>query len=150
LPNLAPASPVRSSLAELVVMPDDYPPASPIVGYLQVAQRIQAGAALWSAPRGALAEWRRQHYLIRAEAALRTVAREDWSLDDRWWHLEVAALALRSLLGGDGSSVSLPTPPSGPRPQPPPPTPTTASTRPQTAHSPIAHPGYSGRTKFEF
>ncbi|MEQ4302257.1 hypothetical protein ABNF97_12835 [Plantactinospora sp. B6F1] len=117
LPGLAPYSALRSSLAELVVDPDRYPRTPPIAGYLEVAEAIYVAAAGWAIPYGLVKEWARQHRLVLAASALRTVSRGDAGLPERWWYFELAALAVRAL-GSDGGSVPVDhtTPPSTPRP----------------------------------
>jgi hypothetical protein len=117
LPGLAPESAIRSSLAELTVSPSGFPTSAPIAGYLRVAASIYTAAAQWSIQRMSMEEWREQHSLVLAAAAMRTVARADLQMSERWWHLEVAALALRPFLPvvEDGHAV-----------EPPPPTPPTA------------------------
>ncbi|MDG4789040.1 hypothetical protein O7626_24440 [Micromonospora sp. WMMD1102] len=120
LPGLAPYSALRSSLAELLVTPDRYPRTPPIAGYLEVAEAVYRAAAGPAARYGLVEQWARQHRLVLAASALRTVSRADVALPDRWWHFELAALAIR-MLGDDsgGVPVDLTTPPSTPRPAPP-------------------------------
>jgi hypothetical protein len=99
LTSLSPGSAIRFGLAELVVAPDEYRPGPALAGYLSVAGPIWKAAAMWATTRGlALSDWAQQHRLVLAAAALRTVARADLSVEDRLWHLEVAALALQPLL----------------------------------------------------
>ncbi len=118
LPGLAPRSAIRSSLAELVLAPHEFPSSPPIAGYLQVAARVREAAALWAIRRDLVSEWADQHDLVMAAAALRAVARDTISDADRWWHLELAALALRPFLltaNGNVASMPPPTPPTGRR-----------------------------------
>jgi hypothetical protein len=94
LPGLSAYSSIRSSLAELLVEPADYPAAPPVAGYLAVARAIYTAAASWGVRRRHTDEWDRQYGLTIAAAALRSVARAEYDMADRWWFLEVAAVAL--------------------------------------------------------
>jgi hypothetical protein len=117
LQALVPASPIRSSLAELVVTPGDVPRYPSVAGYVDVARRVNAAAARWAERRRLVRDWHEQHRLVLAAAALRTVARSDIADADRWWFMEVAALALRPYLPApddDPPNVPPPTPPTLP------------------------------------
>ncbi|MEV7624090.1 hypothetical protein [Actinoplanes sp. NPDC089786] len=99
LRSLVPGSAIRSGLAELVVAPDEYRPAPALAGCLSVVEPIWRAAAMWASTRRLVVwDWAQQQRLVLAAAAMRTVARADQSIDDRLWHLEVAALALHPLL----------------------------------------------------
>jgi hypothetical protein len=117
LPGMTPGSAIRSSLAELVVAPQDFPASPSVVGFLHVARRIREAAAEWAVRRNLTEQWDDQFRLGIAAAALRTVARADIGDADRWWHLEVAALALRPFAGsGETTGEQAPTPPTAARP----------------------------------
>jgi hypothetical protein len=112
LASLAGASALRSSLAELVVAPAGYPASAPIAGYLQVSRAIHAGAAQWGIERAIQAEWQRQHLLTIIGSALRTVADDEMTPADRWWHFEVAAVATEVFRSDNLISLSTTTAPS--------------------------------------
>lgn len=99
LPDLAPRSKIRSQLAELVVRPSSCDPYASIAGYHDVLNRVYRAAAAWGSRRHLGQAWMAQHLLVLIASALRTVARDDIDIDDRWWFFEVAALATRELLG---------------------------------------------------
>ncbi|MEU9958505.1 hypothetical protein [Streptomyces sp. NPDC050982] len=103
LTALVPHSAIRSGLAELMVAPGAHPSSPPLAGYRAVAGEIHRTAESWAAERhSAVAQWKRQNHLVLVGTALRYFAREDSRAHDRWWFLEVAALATRAFLHGDG------------------------------------------------
>jgi hypothetical protein len=112
LPALRDRTALRSNLAELVVDPRNHPASAPVAGYLAVVRRIYDAASLWALKRDMPDEWRRQHVLVLLASALRTVADTELRLADRWWHLEVAALAMRAYIEGGGARAHPTTPPS--------------------------------------
>ncbi|GAA1719171.1 hypothetical protein GCM10009745_80150 [Kribbella yunnanensis] len=98
LPSLRENSSIRSALAEAIVSPDSVRQSPEILGYIGVAHKIVQAAASWGMKRGLAEDWMRQHRLTLCAAALRTVARADFSDEDRWFYLEVAALALQEIM----------------------------------------------------
>ena len=98
LANLKAAGSLRSQLAEIVVNPADAPESAETAGYVTAARRLHDAAAAWAEHRDLVPMWRRQHRLVLGAAALRTVSRDDVPMNDRWWYLEVAAVALREFL----------------------------------------------------
>ena len=101
LPDLVEHSKLRSKLASLVVRPHGIHRAAATAGYLEVVREIYIAASAWGVRRRIGQEWARQHLLSLSATALRTVARADLSVADRWWFLEVTALALKELLDTD-------------------------------------------------
>ena len=101
LPSLVPHSAIRSSLAELVVSPASYPDSAPVAGYLTVVKGIHDAAEEWAEGHGAGDVWRGQNLLVMIGCALRYFAHEELRDADRWWYLEVAALAMRELVEDD-------------------------------------------------
>jgi hypothetical protein len=139
LPHVAPGSPLRSRLAELIVAPLECRPSPAVVGYLHVAEEIYKAAASWAVSRRCVEDWARQHGLVLAASALRAVARPTVAMPDRWWYLEVAALALRPLVRPIRAEASPPGTRSGADP----------SRRP-AAPPPIGgRPTYPGPVKLE-
>ncbi|MGW7514375.1 hypothetical protein ACWGJ2_02125 [Streptomyces sp. NPDC054796] len=101
LPGLVPHSAIRSGLAELMVTPLECPAPAPLAGYRAVAREIHRTALDWAAGRhSAPSDWRRQNHLVLAGLALRYAAREELDPGDRWWFVEVAALATRAFVDG--------------------------------------------------
>ncbi|MEU7932470.1 hypothetical protein [Micromonospora echinofusca] len=173
LPALAPGTPLRSALAELVVAPERHPASPPVAGYLAVMRRIHTAAASWGQSRDMSGAWARQHLLLLIGSALRTVADEDLPIADRWWFFEVAALATRAYTDPSGARSQTPTtpptqsgpsdaaspaavPPSlSPATEPPPsvtvtpPTPPAQVVVPDTA-APARPVRYPGRIKVQF
>jgi hypothetical protein len=99
LQSLVPGSAIRSGLADLVVAPEECRPGPALAGYLSVVEPVRRAAAMWATTRRlVLSDWSRQYRLALAAAAMRTVARTHLPVDERLWHLEVAALALQPLL----------------------------------------------------
>ena len=111
LPGLAPGTPLRSALAELLVTPDRFPASPSVAGYLAVMSRINRAAAQWGDQRRMPQEWARQHLLLLIGSALRTVADTDLPMADRWWFFEVAALATRAFGESVGPHPAHPTTP---------------------------------------
>ncbi|MEU0079225.1 hypothetical protein ABZY58_15100 [Micromonospora tulbaghiae] len=152
LPALVPGSPLRSALAELVVTPQCHPAAPPVAGYLTVARQIHEAASGWGRRRGLEPEWTRQHLLLMVGSALRTVADDTLPTADRWWFLEVAALATRAFGESFGPETAHPaTPPTQAVAVPTESVPARQAARepaerPRRAAS-VAHPG---RVKVEF
>ena len=101
LPDLADHSRLRSMLAALVVRPHGFHRTAATAGYLELVREIYIAASAWGVRRRVGQEWARQHQLSLSASALRTVARADLSVADRWWFLEVTALALAELLDTD-------------------------------------------------
>jgi hypothetical protein len=116
LVNLNADAPVRSRLAELVVHPEDVSGSAEIDGFVLVARRLHGAAAAWAEHRDLVSMWRVQHRLVLGAAALRTASRVDVAMSDRWWYLDVAALALRKFVPPSSvrSAESSPAPPSDP------------------------------------
>lgn len=138
LRSMVPGSAIRSGLAELVVAPDEYRPGPALAGYFSVVEPIWRTAAMWATTRlMVVSDWIQQQRLGLAAAAMRTIARTDQSIDDRLWHLEVAALALQPLLDEvpeeqAAAVASIPEPPV------------------EAPPSPARRATYSGRTKLTF
>ncbi|MER5520806.1 hypothetical protein [Streptomyces sp. NPDC002763] len=100
LPSLVPHSAIRSGLAELMVAPGRCAASPPVVGYLSVARAVHTAAEDGSAQHGDREAWKRQNQLVLVGCALRFFARPDMAPHDRWWFLEVAALATRAFVHG--------------------------------------------------
>jgi len=98
LADLTPTSHARRRLAEIVVKPREVVPDAAVSGYHDVVKRVFDAASAWGTQRHLSTEWQRQYLLILASSALRTVARDDIPVHDRWWFLEVSALALADLI----------------------------------------------------
>jgi len=151
--SLVPESAIRSTLAELIVSPDKHPSAPPIAGYLNVARAIRTAGASWATRRSLFDQsWELQHVLVLAATALRTVARDDLSLADRWWYFEVAALAIRRFLSdddGDAPPTTPPTPSIGPRPVSPSSSPAVTRDAAPSAPNPDHPRSYSGWVKVQ-
>ena len=105
---MRPGAALRSSLAELVVDPLGFPASSAVQGYRDVAVAIHQAAKGWATRRDSPEPWLRQHRLVLIGSALRMAADDGFDLADRWWFVEVAALAARSFDGEDHPT----TPPS--------------------------------------
>ncbi|WP_328499656.1 hypothetical protein OG828_48980 [Streptomyces sp. NBC_00457] len=103
LPSLVPHSAIRSGLAELMVAPGRCAASPPMVGYRTVAKAIHTAAEDGSAQHGDREAWKKQNHLVLVGCALRFFARPGMAHHDRWWFLEVAALATRAFVGGTGT-----------------------------------------------
>ncbi|MFG6200464.1 hypothetical protein [Nonomuraea sp. JJY05] len=112
LPGLTPASALRSTLAELVVRPHSVAASPPVKGYLEVADLIHTAAQTWAQERKSTHRWAEQNLLVTVGCALRYVARDDLPVEDRWWFLEVAALATRLLVNPELAGQSRQTRPT--------------------------------------
>jgi hypothetical protein len=98
LGDLTPTSNARRRLAEILVRPREVAPEAAVSGYHDVVKRAFDAASAWGVQRHLTVEWHQQYLLILASSALRTVARDDVALADRWWFLEVSALAIADLI----------------------------------------------------
>ncbi|MGW3038384.1 hypothetical protein ACWDCB_45280 [Streptomyces sp. NPDC001178] len=103
LPSLVPYSAIRSGLAEVMVAPGRCGGSPPVVGYREVAQAIHTAAEQGLMQHGDREGWEKQNQLVLVGCALRYVARPGLATADRWWFLEVAALATRAFSGGPGA-----------------------------------------------
>ena len=103
LPSLVEYSAIRSSLAELIVSPASHPASAPVAGYIDVAKEIHDAAEKWAEGHGAGGgAWYRQNLLVLLGCALRYFAHKELGDAERWWYLEVAALAMREFVQGNG------------------------------------------------
>ncbi|MGQ4482078.1 hypothetical protein [Streptomyces sp. SAS_276] len=103
LPSLVPYSAIRSGLAEVMVAPGRCGGSPPVVGYRGVAQAIHTAAEQGLMQHGDREGWEKQNQLVLVGCALRYVARPGLATADRWWFLEVAALATRAFSGGSSA-----------------------------------------------
>jgi hypothetical protein len=94
LGSLVPETAVRANLAQAMVTPHEIDPSPALIGYREVAVKIHDAAAKLAENAGAKQAWRRQLQLVLIGVALRFAAQHDqYTLADRWWFFEVAALA---------------------------------------------------------
>jgi hypothetical protein len=124
LKSIAPDSPIRGNLAEMVVAPwlRRCMPMPGTKGYLEVAVAIHRAARSWADTRSFGHDWDRQNWLVLAASALRYAARPDLARDDRWWFFGVAALATWEMLSLDSPGTeraALPRPEHEPAPPAP-------------------------------
>jgi hypothetical protein len=101
-------APVRGELAKIVADPVGYVATAATRGYLRDVRALREAAAIWAVERGLVEQWATQHQLVLGAAALRTVGREELTLNDRWWHFEVAAHALTPFLASSAEGTAVP------------------------------------------
>ncbi|WP_406356303.1 hypothetical protein [Streptomyces sp. NBC_00658] len=104
LPSLVPHSAIRSVLAELMVAPGRCVGSPPVMGYQMVAKAVHDAVENGLAQHGSRETWKKQNHLILVGCALRFFSRSDLAAHDRWWFLEVAALATRALIEDAGGA----------------------------------------------
>ncbi|MEV7969633.1 hypothetical protein AB0O34_27175 [Sphaerisporangium sp. NPDC088356] len=111
LPSLTPHLALRSALAETVVRPKRVLRSVPLQGYLDFSLLIHKAAGSWLSSIEPL-DVENQTLLVLLGRALRSMARDDTCEADRWWYLEVAALAMDTLFPSPSTSLNWATSPT--------------------------------------